>query len=82
MTKFNKNLLAAAVVGALALPGMVSAASLTYPNGKQITFAKDLIVNNGTTLYTPADLTLAGDASDTRVSPLLPRAAMSPSRSP
>jgi len=65
MTKFNKNLLAAAVVGALALPGMVSAASLTYPNGKQITFAKDLIVNNGTTLYTPADLTLAGDASDT-----------------
>lgn len=65
MMKFNKSLLATAVVGALALPGMVSAASLTYPNGKQITYAKDLIVNNGTTIYTPSDLTLAGDASDT-----------------
>lgn len=69
MTKFNKNLLAAAVVGALALPGMVSAASLTYPNGKQITFAKDLIVNNGTTIYTPSELTLRATSDDaTRIS--------------
>lgn len=65
MTKFNKSLLAAAVVGALALPSMATAASLAYPNGKQITFAKDLIVNNGTTIYTPSELTLAGTIDDT-----------------
>lgn len=64
MMKFNKSLLAAAVVGALALPGLASAASLAYPAGKQITFAKDLIVNNGTTIYTPADLTFAGTLDD------------------
>ncbi len=64
MMKFNKSLLTAAVVGALALPGLASAASLAYPAGKQITFAKDLIVNNGTTIYTPADLTLAGTSDD------------------
>ena len=64
MMKFNKNLLTAAVVGALALPGLASAASLAYPAGKQITFAKDLIVNNGTTIYTPADLTLDGTSDD------------------
>ena len=64
MTKFNKSLLAAAVVGALALPSMATAASLAYPNGKQITFAKDLIVNNGTTIYTPSQLTLAGTIDD------------------
>ncbi len=65
MKKFNKSLLTAAVVGALALPALASAASLAYPNGKQITFAKDLIVNNGTTIYTPADLTFAGTVDDT-----------------
>jgi hypothetical protein len=65
MTKFNKSLLAAAVVGALALPSMATAADLAYPAGKQITFAKDLIVNNGTTIYTPSQLTLAGTIDDT-----------------
>lgn len=64
MMKFNKSLLTAAVVGALALPGLASAASLAYPNGKQITFAKDLIVNNGTTIYTPSELTLAATIDD------------------
>ena len=65
MTKFNKSLLAVAVVGALALPGLVSAASLSYPAaGKQITFAKDLIVNNGTTIYTPDELQLVAAAAD------------------
>lgn len=64
MTKFNKSLLTAAVVGALALPSMATAATLSYPTGKQITFAKDLIVNNGTTIYTPSELTLAGTSDD------------------
>lgn len=65
MMKFNKNLLTAAVVGALALPGLASAASLGYASSKQITYAKDLIVNNGTTIYTPTGLTLAGTVDDT-----------------
>lgn len=64
MTKFNKSLLTAAVVGALALPGMVAASTLSYPAGKQITFAKDLIVNDGTTIYVPADLTLKATTDD------------------
>lgn len=64
MTKFNKTLLAAAVAAAVALPGLASAASLGYPAGKQITFAKDLIVNDGTTIYTPRDLTLTAQATD------------------
>ena len=64
MTKFNKSLLTAAVVGALALPGLASAATLAYPAGKQITFAKDLIVNDGTTIYTSDELRLTAAASD------------------
>lgn len=64
MKKFNKSLLTAAVVGALALPALASAASLSYPTGKQIWFAKDLIVNNGTTIYTPSQLTLAATTDD------------------
>lgn len=64
MTKFNKSLLTAAVVGALALPSMASAASLAYDGNKQITFAKDLIVNNDTTIYTPRDLTLTAQPAD------------------
>jgi len=54
MKKFNKSLLTAAVVGALALPALASAASLSYPAGKQIWFAKDLIVNNATRIATVA----------------------------
>lgn len=64
MTKFNKSLLTAAVVGALALPSIASAASLSYPAGKQITFAKDLMVNDGTTIYVPSDLTLKATTDD------------------
>lgn len=64
MTKFNKSLLTAAVVGALALPSLASAAELQYTAGKQITFAKDLIVNNGTTIYTANSLQLRAEASD------------------
>lgn len=64
MTKFNKSLLAAAVVGALALPGLASAATLAYPAGKQITFAKDLIVNDGTTIYTSDQLRLIATVTD------------------
>ena len=63
MTKFNKSLLTAAVVGALALPSIASAATLSYNGAKQITFAKDLIVNNGTTINTPNSLRLAGEAT-------------------
>ena len=64
MTKFNKTLLAAAVAAVVALPGVASAATLGYPAGQQITFAKDLIVNDGTTIYTPRDLTLTAQATD------------------
>lgn len=64
MTKFNKSLLTAAVVGALALPGIAAAASLSFAAGEQITFAKDLIVNDGTTIYTPNGLQLAAQAVD------------------
>lgn len=62
MTKFNKSLLTAAVVGALALPGLAAAADFSYVPGKQITFAKDLIVNDGTTLYTADELRLTATA--------------------
>ena len=69
MTKFNKSLLTTAVVAALALPGLASAADLSYVAGKQITYAKDLIVNNGTTIYTPNGLRLAAESADaTRIS--------------
>ena len=65
MMKFNKSLLTAAVVGALALPGLASAATLSYATGKQITYAKDLIVNDGTTITTPDQLQLrASSAND------------------
>ena len=64
MTKFNKSLLTAAVVGALALPGIAAAAELSYPAGKQIWFAKDLIVNDGTTINTPSQLTLRATTDD------------------
>src|SRR5690606_5144250 len=67
MTKFNKSLLTMAVVGALALPGLASAASMAYSTaapGKQITFAKDLIVNDGTTLTTSDELRLTATAND------------------
>ncbi|NYZ62253.1 hypothetical protein [Luteimonas deserti] len=64
MTKFNKTLLAAAVAAAVALPGIASAASLGYESGKQITFAKDLIVNDGTTINTPSELTLRATSDD------------------
>lgn len=64
MTKFNKTLLAAAVAGAIALPGIAVAASLGYEDPQQITYAKDLIVNDGTTIYTPTGLVLSGAAND------------------
>src|SRR5690606_39477355 len=64
MTKFNKSLLTMAVVGALSLPGMATAATLAYPTGQQITFAKDLIVNDATTIYTPNSLVLSAEAAD------------------
>ena len=72
MTKFNKSLLTAAVVGALAIPSIASAADLSYPAGKQITFAKDLIVNNGTTVYTANTLRLTAEGADaTRLATIL-----------
>ena len=72
MTKFNKTLLAAAVAAAVALPGLASAASLGYPAGKQITFAKDLIVNDGTTVYTSNSLRLTAEGPDaTRLATVL-----------
>lgn len=63
MSKFNKRVLAVAVVGALALPGLAAAATLTYPASTQITFAKDLIVDNGTTITTNSLLHLTGTSA-------------------
>lgn len=64
MMKFNKTVLALAVAGAMMLPAASMAATLTYATGTQITFAKDLIVNNGTTIYTSNSLQLAAQTSD------------------
>ncbi len=73
MTKFNKTLLAAAVAAAVALPGLASAATLGYTSGQQITFAKDLIVNDGTTINTPSQLTLRATSDDaSRISTVTP----------
>jgi len=68
MKTLNKSLLAAAVIGAIALPSLVSAATLEYAAGKQITFARDLIVDNGKTIRTPNTLIFRGEDADlTRV---------------
>ena len=64
MKKFNKCTIALAIAGALALPQMASAASLVYGGSQQITYAKDLIVDNGTTIYAPAGLELRATATD------------------
>lgn len=64
MTKFNKRVLAVAIAGAIMLPGAASAATMVFGSSQQITFAKDLIVNNGTTIYTPNDLELRAGAID------------------
>lgn len=64
MSNYTKSLLTAAVVGALALPSIASAAALEFDSSKQITFAKDLIVNNGTTIDVPADLTMRATLDD------------------
>lgn len=62
--KVNKRLLAVAVAGALVLPTIASAASLQYVDDTQIFFAKDLIVNNGTTIYTPDQLVLSATSGN------------------
>lgn len=64
MTKFNKSLLTAAVVGALALPGLASAATLNYSTNQQIVYAKDLFVNNTISIDTPTNLRLTAQAVD------------------
>jgi len=61
MKSLNKSLLAAAVVGAIALPSLVSAATFNYTNGTQITLARDLIATNGNIMVLPTSLTLEGD---------------------
>ncbi|HEX5756908.1 MAG TPA: hypothetical protein VFY12_11225 [Arenimonas sp.] len=64
MTKFNKRVLAVAIAGAIMLPGAASAATMVFGSSQQITFAKDLIVNNGTTIYTPNDLEVRAETID------------------
>lgn len=64
MKKFNKGAIALAVAGALALPQMAMAADMAFSTSQQITFAKDLIVDNGTTIYAPAGLELRAQATD------------------
>lgn len=57
-SKFNKNLLAAAVAAAVLLPGMASAAKLGYWETTQATFAKDLFPRETSSVTTPASFTL------------------------
>lgn len=64
MKKFNKGTIALAIAGALALPQMAMAADMVYGSSQQITFAKDLIVNDGTTIYAPSGLVLRAQAAD------------------
>lgn len=64
MTKFNKNLLTAAVVGALVLPGAATAAKYQYVAGQQITYAKDLFVDNTKSIDSPNGLQLIAESSD------------------
>jgi len=71
MKSLNKSLLAAAVVGAIALPSLASAANLQYDGNKQITYAKDLIFNDNTSIDTPGDFVLSAQSEDTtRISPV------------
>jgi len=64
MKTLNKSLLAAAVIGVVSLPGLVSAATFQYNAGKQLTFARDLIVNDGISIWVPDNLRLAAVATD------------------
>lgn len=64
MTKFNKRVLAVAIAGAIMLPGVAAAAELEFGASQQITFARDLIVNSGTTIETPNDLVLIAEVTD------------------
>jgi len=64
MKTLNKSLLAAAVVGAIALPSLVSAANLQFFGVKQITYARDLAVNNDTMLETQDNLRLTATTPD------------------
>ena len=64
MTKFNKSLLTAAVVGALAIPSIASAAKYQYLAGQQITYAKDLFVDDTKSIDSPNGLQLIAESSD------------------
>lgn len=64
MTKFNKSLLTAAVVGALAIPSIASAAKYQYVAGQQITYAKDLFVDDTKSIDSPNGLQLIAETSD------------------
>jgi len=65
MKSLNKSLLAAAVVSLIALPSLTLAASWQYVGNKQITAAKDLIVNNNTAIETQNEFRLSADGVDT-----------------
>jgi len=61
MKTLNKSLLAAAVIGAIALPGLSSAAKFDYDNGTQITFARDVIATDGNAIDIPSSLKLKAE---------------------
>jgi len=67
MKTLNKSLLAAAVIGAIALPGLSSAATLSFPTSVQITHATDLIASPGIWLKTQPGLELVGTGPATGV---------------
>jgi len=81
MKSLNKSLLAAAVIGAIALPGLSSASTIQYTGNPQITLARDLLVTNGNNITLPTsggtNLTVkanavAGDPENTAVAAILP----------
>jgi len=53
MKTLNKSLLAAAVIGAMALPGLSSAATVQYAGAPQIMVARDMVAIPGSNITLP-----------------------------
>lgn len=64
MFKLNKRLIASAIAAAVVLPGAASASDLIWAPNTQITFARELIVNDGISLVTPHGLRLDAHPAD------------------
>lgn len=64
MFKLNKRLLASAIAAAVVLPGAASASQLIWQPNTQVTYARELIVNDGISLVTPHGLRLDAEPMD------------------